>query len=104
MTEPITDHALTDTPAGRPGPGRRRRHGRKEIRRMAEQSGERPVTPGIGAELIRLMLPDMDPELVQHMLALVRDDGIDRAQLDAILRLNPEILPPGHDNPHPPMH
>ena len=106
---------------------------------MAGQSGE-PVTAEIGAELIRLMLPDADPELVQLMLsraarsasddradhegrqggdgdpraallqeyveliALIRDVGIDRAELRVILELNPEILPLGDDNPHLPMH
>ena len=106
---------------------------------MAEQSGERQVTAQVGVELISLMVPDMDPELVQLMLsraacsaaggcadheghrggggrprsgllqehvellALNRDAGIDRAQLHAILGLNPETLPTGDDNPHPPM-
>jgi hypothetical protein len=105
---------------------------------MAEQSGER-VTAEVRAELISLMVPDVDPELVQLMLrraarsaaggradhqghggrggkpqaallqeyaellALIRDAGIDRAQLHAILGLNPETLPTGDDNPHPPM-
>jgi len=106
---------------------------------MAEQPGERRVTAEVGAELISLMVPDMDPELVQLMLgriacsaadgradheghrggggkpqaallqeyaellALIRDAGIDRAQLHAILGLNPETLPTGDDNPHPPI-
>jgi hypothetical protein len=106
---------------------------------MAEQSGERRVTAEVGAELISLMVPDMDPELVQLMLsriarsaaggradheghrgrcgksqatllqeyvkllALIRDAGIDRAQLRAILGLNPETLPAADDNPHPPI-
>jgi hypothetical protein len=35
---------------------------------MAGQSGERPVTAEIGAELLSLMVPDIDPELVQLML------------------------------------
>jgi len=106
---------------------------------MAEQSGERRVTAEVGAELISLMVPDVDPELVQLMLsraarsvaggradpeghrggggepqaallqeyaellALIRDAGIDRAQLRAILGLNPETLPPGDDNRHPPV-
>ncbi len=104
---------------------------------MAEQSGERRVTVQVGEELISLMVPDMDPEVVQLMLsrtarstagrradhkgdrgggkpqagllqehvellALIRDAGIDRAQLCAILGLNPETLPAGDDNPHPP--
>ena len=104
---------------------------------MAEQSGEWCVTAESG-ELISLMVPDVDPELVQLMLsrtarsaaggradheghrggggkpragllqehvellALIRDAGIDRAQLCAILGLNPETLPTGDDNPHPP--
>jgi hypothetical protein len=106
---------------------------------MAEQSGDRRVTAEVGAELISLMVPDVDPELVQLMLsrasrsaagggadheghrdgngkpqaallqeyaellALIRDAGIDRAQLCAILGLNPEILPAGDDNRHPPI-
>ena len=105
---------------------------------MAEQSGERRVTAEVGAELIGLMVPDVDPELVQLMLsrasrsaaggradhqghrdgsgkpqaaliqeyaellALIRDAGIDRAQLCAILGLNLEIRPAGDDNRHPP--
>ena len=106
---------------------------------MAEQSGERRVTAEVGAELISLIVPDVDLELVQLMLsraarsaaggradqeghrsgggkpqaallqeyaellALIRDVGIDRAQLRAILGLNPETLPVGDDNPHPPI-
>ena len=38
-----------------------------------------------------------------ELLALIRDAGIDRAQLRAILGLNPETLPAGDDNPHPPI-
>jgi hypothetical protein len=38
-----------------------------------------------------------------ELLALIRDAGIDRAQLRAILGLNPETLPAGDDNPHPPV-
>ena len=106
---------------------------------MAEQSGERRVTAEVGAELMSLMVPDADPEVVQLMLsraarstaggradhegrragdgepqagllrehaellALIRDDAIDRAGLCAILGLNPETLPPGDGNPHPPV-
>lgn len=105
---------------------------------MAEQSGERRVTAEVGAELISLMVPDVDPELVQLMLsrarsaadghadpeghrarggkpqaallqeyaellALIRDAGIDRAQLCAILGLDPETQPTGDDNPHSPI-
>jgi|SRR6266478_571124 len=106
---------------------------------MAEQSGERRVTAEVGAELISLMVPDVDPELVQFMLsraarsaaggradheshrggggrpqagllqehvellALIRDASIDRAQLRAIFGLDPENLPAGDDNPHPPI-
>ena len=106
---------------------------------MAEQSGERRVTAEVGAELISLMVPDVDLELVQLMLsraarsaaggradheghrggggkpqagllkelaellALIRDAGIDRGQLRAILGLNPETPPAGDDNPHPPI-
>jgi hypothetical protein len=106
---------------------------------MAEQPGERRVTAEVGAELISLMVPDVDPELVQlilsravgsaaggradreghrggggepqaallqeyaQLLALIRDAGIDRAQLCAILGLDPETLPADDDNPHPPI-
>ena len=106
---------------------------------MAEQSGKRRIAAEVGAELISLMVPDVDPELVQLMfsraarsaaggradheghqggggkpqavllqeyaelLALIRDAGIDRARLCAILGLDPEILPVGDDNPHPPI-
>jgi len=102
---------------------------------MAEQSGEWRV----GAELIRLMVPDVDLELVQlllsriarsaaggradheshragggepqaalfkeyaELLALIRDANIDRGQLCAILGLDPETLPTGDGNPHPPI-
>jgi len=38
-----------------------------------------------------------------ELLALIRDAGIDRAQLRAILGLNAETLPAGDDNPHPPI-
>ena len=105
---------------------------------MAERSGERRVTAEVGAELIGLMVPDVDPELVQLMLsraarstaggradreghrggggnpqaaplqeyaellALIRDAGINRAQLSAILGLDPEIRPADDGNPHPP--
>ena len=106
---------------------------------MAGQSGERPVTAEIGTELISLMLPDANPELVQLMLsraarsaaddradheghqggdgdpqaallqeyvaliALIRNVGIDRAELRVILELNPETLPADGDTPHPPI-
>jgi hypothetical protein len=106
---------------------------------MAEQSGERRVTEEVAAELISLIVPDMDPELVQVMLsraarsaaggradhkghrgesgkpqtaplqeyaellALIRDADIDRAQLRAILGLNPETLSASDGNPHPPV-
>ena len=106
---------------------------------MAEQSGERRVTAEVGEELISLIVPDVDPELVQlvlsraarsaaggradheghrggggrpragllqehvELLALIRDAGIDRAQLRAILGLPPETLSAGDGNPHPPL-
>ena len=106
---------------------------------MAEQSGERRVTEEVAAELISLIVPDVDPELVQVMLsraarsaaggradhegnrggggkpqaallqeyaellALIRDAGIDHAQLCAILGLNTETLPAGDGNPYPPV-
>jgi hypothetical protein len=144
MTGPITDHALHGTGArsacalGLDDPARLPRRDKKEDR-MAEQSGERQVTAEVGAELISLMVPDMDPELVQLMLsriarsaaggvaddeghrggggkpqaallqeyaellALIRDAGIDHAELCAILGLDPETLPAGDNNPHPPI-
>ena len=37
-----------------------------------------------------------------ELIALIRDGGIDRAQLWAILGLNPETQPAGRDSPHPP--
>jgi hypothetical protein len=37
-----------------------------------------------------------------ELFALIRDAGIDRAQLRAFLGLNPETLSAGDDNPHPP--
>ncbi len=105
---------------------------------MAEQSGGRRVTAQVGEELISLMVPNVDPELVQVMLsraarsaagghadheghqgggepqagllqeyaellALIRDAGIGRAQLRAILGLDPETLSAGDGNPHPPV-
>ena len=106
---------------------------------MAEQSGERRVKEEVAAELISVIVPDMDPELVQVMLSraargaadgrpdheghrprgvtspavplqeyadllmLIRDAGIDRGQLRAILGLGQETLPAGDDNPHPPL-
>jgi hypothetical protein len=106
---------------------------------MAEQSGERQDTAEVGEDPIGLIVPDVDPELVQLMLgraahsaegrradhegqrggdgklragllqehvellALIRDAGIDRAQLSAILGLNPETLPTSDGNPHPPV-
>ena len=36
---------------------------------MAEQSGERRVTAEVGEELISLIVPDVDPELVQLVLS-----------------------------------
>ena len=106
---------------------------------MAGQSGERPVMAEIAVELLSLMVPDVDPELVQLMLrhvacsaagdctdheghrggvgrhqaallqeyteliAVIRDTGIDSAQLRVLLGLKPQVLPPGDDNPDPPM-
>jgi len=105
---------------------------------MAEQSGER-VTAEVGAELISLMVPDVDLELVQLMLnravgsaaggradhaghrggggkpqvallqeyaellALIRDAGIDRAELCALLGLDPETPSAGDGKPYPPI-
>ena len=106
---------------------------------MAEQSGKRRVTAEVGEELISLIVPDVDPELVQlvlscvarsaaggsadheghrggggepqaaqlqelvELLALIRDAGIEPAQLCAILGLDPETLSADDDNPHPPI-
>lgn len=105
---------------------------------MAEQPGERPVAAEIGAELISLMLPDADPELVHLILrratrgaaddradhkdhrggdgdpraaqlqeyvaliALIRDTGIDRAEIRMILELTPESLSADGGTPEPP--
>jgi hypothetical protein len=38
-----------------------------------------------------------------ELLALIRDSGIDRDQLDAILRLNPQIRSAGDGKPRPPV-
>jgi hypothetical protein len=73
----MTDHLLTSTHgAGRVRPDRTTRSGSVEVtglsgrdRRMTEQSGERRVTAQVGAELISLMVPDVDLELVQLMLS-----------------------------------
>jgi len=105
---------------------------------MAEQSGERRVPAEVGEELVSLMVPDVDPELVQlvlsraargaaggpghqgqrggggesragllreqvELLVLIRDAGIGRARLRAILGLDPEALPDGDGDPHPPV-
>jgi hypothetical protein len=106
---------------------------------MAEQSGERRITWEVGAELISLMVRDVDSEVLQLMLsraarsevggradheghragggkpqagllqehvellAVIRDAGLDRAELRAMLGLNPETLPAGDDSPHPPI-
>ena len=106
---------------------------------MAEQPGEQWVTAEVGAELISLMVPDVDLELVQlllnravrsaaggrtdhegrwggggkpqaallqeyaELLALIRDAGIDRAQLCALLGLDPETPSAGDGDPHPPI-
>lgn len=107
---------------------------------MAEQPGERRVTAAVGEELISLMVPNVDPELVQLMLsrvarsaeggshdnedgcrdgtgtpqtglfrehaellALIRDTGIDRAQLSAILGLDTEAPAADGGNSRPPV-
>ena len=106
---------------------------------MAEQSGERRVTAEVGEELISLMVPDVDQELVQlvlsraarsaagghadheglrggggkpragllqehvELLALIRDAGIDRAELCALLGLDPETPSAGDGKPYPPI-
>jgi hypothetical protein len=44
---------------------------------MAGQPGERPATAEIGAELIGLMLPDADLELVRLMLRSAVNDSSD---------------------------
>jgi hypothetical protein len=102
---------------------------------MAEHSGELWVT----AELISLMVADVDLDLVELMLSritrsaagggadyeghrggdgkpqagllqeyvellgLIRDAGLDCAQLRAILELDPETLPAGGGNLHLPI-
>jgi hypothetical protein len=146
MTGPVTDHVFTGahgTDAERVCPGRTTWPGSGDVkegdRRMAEHSGEPQVTAEVGAELISLMVPDVDLELVQLMLsraarsaaggradhqghrgrggkpqaallqeyaellALIRDSGIDRAQLYAILGLDPETLSADDGNSHPPI-
>ena len=106
---------------------------------MAGQSSERPVTAEVGAELISLMVPGVDLEVVQLMLsraarsaaggradheghrdgsgkpqaaliqeyaellAAIRDAGIDRARLCAILGLDPETRPASDDDPQLPV-
>ena len=47
--------------------------------------------------------PQATPQELVELLALIRDAGIDRAQLCAILGLDPETLPVGDSNPHPPL-
>ena len=60
----------------------------------ADREGDRDGGGGPQAPLLQ--------EYVE-LFALIRDVGIDRAQLRAILGLNPETLPAGDDNPHPPI-
>lgn len=93
---------------------------------MAEESGERQVAVEVGEDLISLMVPDADPELVQlilsraassasadradhegqwrggcedqaglvELLAVIRDAGFGRAQLNTILGLYPQSRQP----------
>jgi hypothetical protein len=92
---------------------------------MAEEPGERQAAVEVGEDLISLMVPDADPELVQvilsraaysasadradhegqwcggcedqaglvELLAVIRDVGFGRAQLNTILGLCPEARP-----------
>ena len=85
------------------------------------------MLPDVDLELVQLMLSHVAPAaaggcadheghrggggrpraglLQEHveLLALIRDAGIDRAQLRAILGLPPETLPADDGNPHPPV-
>ena len=99
-------------------------------RRVTAEVGAELISrmlPDVDLELVQLMLSRVAPaaaggcadleghrggggkpqtgllqELVE-LLALIRDAGIDRAQLCAILGLNPETLPTDDGNPHPPI-
>ena len=99
-------------------------------RRVTAEVGAELISrmlPDVDLELVQLMLSRVAPaaaggradheghrggggkpqagllqELVE-LLALIRDAGIDRAQLCAILGLDPETLPAGDGNPHPPI-
>ena len=99
-------------------------------RRVTAEVGAELISrmlPDVDLELVQLMLSHVAPaaaggcadheghrggggkpqtgllqELVE-LLALIRDARIDRAQLHAILGMNPETLPTGDDNPPPPM-
>ena len=99
-------------------------------RRVTAEVGAELISrmlPDVDLELVQLMLSRVAPAaaggcadheghrggggepraglLQEHveLLALIRDAGIDRAQLRAILGLPPETLPAGDDNPHPPV-
>ena len=98
-------------------------------RRITAEVGAELISrmlPDVDLELVQLMLSRVAPaaaggsadhegqcgggkpqtgllqELVE-LLALIRDAGIDRARLCAILGLDPETLPVGDGNPHPPI-
>lgn len=53
---------------------------------------------GGGRPLAGLLQEYMD------LITVIRDTGMDPAQLRALLGLNPETRPPGGDNPDPSMH
>ena len=99
-------------------------------RRVAAEVGEKLISlmvPDVDSDLVQLLLSRVArsaavgradhegqrggagkprAELLQaHMelLALIRDAGIDRARLRAILGLDPETLSADEDNPHPPI-
>ena len=99
-------------------------------RRVTAEVGAELISrmlPDVDLELVQLMLSHVAPAaaggcadheghrggggepqaaLLQEyaeLLALIRDVGIDRAQLCAILGLNPETLPTDDGNPHPPI-
>ena len=81
---------------------------------MAEESGEPQITDEVAAQLLSFMMPGVEPEIIQlvlgepqvarlrglvELLTLIRDSGIDHAELDAILGLNQDTLTAGDGQP-----
>jgi hypothetical protein len=66
----------------------------RHARRCADHEGHRGGSGKPQAGLLQ--------ELVE-LLALIRDASIDRARLCVILGLDPETLPAGDGDPHPPI-